>query len=214
MSVVERSTPERSAPVRSVSRRMATPISAPLNRVPRTLASRKLVLRSSARSKLAFERSQRKSSMPLAWASSRLAPARLASVRSAFRRSALRRLAPARSAELSRALRRSDPSRFAPRNTAPLRLAELRSTPARFAPARSARWPPSLPEKKRSCASRISLTRFPLWLTALVFLSPIKSDRFPVREPFYLTGRPPAREPARRAEAAGRNYRRRKAAQG
>ena len=49
MSVVVRSTPERSAPVRSVSRRIATPISAPLNFAPLTLASRKLTFRRCAR---------------------------------------------------------------------------------------------------------------------------------------------------------------------
>src|SRR5262249_35837556 len=93
---------------------------------------------------------------------------------------ALRRLASERSAELRRALRKSAPSRFAPRRIAPLRLAELRSAPLKLAPERSARAPPSLPAKKRSCASRISLTRFPLWLIALVFLRPIRTESFAV----------------------------------
>src|SRR5215471_19555978 len=187
MSVVDRSTPDRSAPVRSVSLRMATPRSAPENWAPLTLARRKLVLRSRARLKLVWERSQRKNSMPLAWASSKLAPARLASVRSAFRKSALRRLAPERSAELSRARRRSAPSRFAPRRIAPLRLTEPRSARLRLAPERSALAPPSLPEKKSSCAARISLTRLPLWVMLLVFLSPIEPDlsRHEERSLFY-----------------------------
>src|SRR5260370_2934588 len=51
ISVVERSTPERSAPVKSVSRRIATPMSAPLNLAPCTLAARTFTLPTSARSK-------------------------------------------------------------------------------------------------------------------------------------------------------------------
>src|SRR5215475_68233 len=134
--------------------------------------------------------------MPLAWASSKLAPARLASVRSALRKSALRRLARERSAELSRARRRSAPSRFAPRRMAPLRLTEPRSAPRRLAPERSARAPPSLPEKKSSCAARISLTRLPLWVILLVFLSPIEPDLAATKRAVFIL-----------PEAAGRGNR-------
>src|SRR5215831_2358602 len=202
MSVVDRSTPDRSAPVRSVSLRMATPRSAPENWAPLTLARRKLVLRSRARLKLVWERSQRKNSMPLAWASSKLAPARLASVRSAFRKSVLRRLAPERSAELSRARRRSAPSRFAPRRMAPLRLTEPRSARLRLAPERSALAPPSLPEKKSSCAARISLTRLPLWVMLLVFLSPIEPDLAATKRAFFIL--PEAAGPGNRSTLTSR----------
>ena len=44
-SAVERSTPERSAPVKSVSRKIATPMSAPENLAPVTFANRKFTLR-------------------------------------------------------------------------------------------------------------------------------------------------------------------------
>src|SRR5262249_53702083 len=141
-------------------------------------------------------------------ASCRFAPAKLASVRSALRRSALRRLAPERSAELSRALRKSEPSRLAPRRMAPLRLTALRSAPLRLAPERSARAPPSLPEKNLSCASRISLTRLPPWLMLFGFLSPINLSQYPLglESPLYFTGRGQARE-LRNANSPDRNFR-------
>src|SRR5262249_16072058 len=70
-----------------------------------------------------------------------------------------------------------------------------RSAPLRLAPERSARAPPCLPEKKRSCASRISLTRLPLWVMLLLFLSPINSV-FPLRKGVsYFTGSCWTREP-------------------
>src|SRR5882762_4601404 len=56
---------------------------------------------------------------------------------------------------------------------APVRFAPLKSAPLKFAPVRSARAPPSLPEKNLSCASRISETRRPLCLIDLGFFSPI-----------------------------------------
>src|SRR6266852_3692800 len=126
-SVVERSTPERSAPVKSVSRRIATPISAPENFAPFTFANRKFTLRRWVRWKLTFERSQRKNSTPLACASVKSAPGRIASVISVFRRSAFLKFAPERSAPGSLALRRSEPSRLAFRRMAPVKLPPLKS---------------------------------------------------------------------------------------
>src|SRR6266436_5406849 len=172
-SVVERSTPERSAPVKSVSRRIATPMSAPENFAPFTLARRRFTFRRCARWKFTFERSQRKYSTPLACASVKSAPGRIASVMSVFRRSAFFRLAPVRSAPGSLALRRSLPARLALRRIAPVRLISVRSAFERSAPVRSARAPPSLPVKKRSCASRISVSDFPLCLMLFGFRSPI-----------------------------------------
>src|SRR5258708_5494325 len=55
----------------------------------------------------------------------------------------------------------------------PERFAPLRSAFERSAPVRSARVPPSLPLKKRSWASRISTSDFPLCLIFFGFLSPI-----------------------------------------
>src|SRR2546428_6404555 len=78
-----------------------------------------------------------------------------------------------RSAPVSLPRRRSVPSRFALRRIAPLRFAPLRSLRERSVPVRSARAPPSLPRKKRSCASRISARVFPLCLILFGFLSPI-----------------------------------------
>src|SRR3984893_3535716 len=183
--VVDRSTPERSAPVKSVSRRIATPRSAPRNFAPFTLARRRLTLRSWARSKFTLERSQRKNSMPLACASLKSAPGRIASVISAFRRSALRRLAPERSAPGSFAFRRSVSSRLAWRKMAPLRFAPRRSTRDNSALVRSARAPSSRPRKKRSCASRISVSCFPLCLMFFGFRKPIVSSPPVYNEPFY-----------------------------
>src|SRR5882724_637546 len=161
-SVVDRSTPERSAPLNSVSRRIATPMSAPENLAPFTLARRRFTFRSCAHWKFTFERSQRKNSTPLACASARSAPGRIASVMSVLRKSALRR---------------SVPSRLAFRRMAPLKLAPLKSAPERSAPVRSARAPPSFPLKKRSCASRISTSDFPLCLMFFSFRSPIAVRR-------------------------------------
>ena len=171
---MDRSTPERSAPCKSVSRRMATPMSAPLNFAPFTLARRRLTLRSCARWKLTLERSQRKNSIPLAWASLKSAPGRIASVKSALRRSALCRLAPERSAPGILALRRSLPERFALRKIAPLKFAPLRSARDKSAPVKSARMPPSRPRKKRSCASRMSVSRFPLCLMLFALRKPMR----------------------------------------
>src|SRR6266436_1264531 len=172
-SVVERSTPERSAPVKSVSRRIATPMSAPENFAPFTLARRRFTFRRCARWKFTFERSQRKNSTPLACASVKSAPGRIASVMSVLRKSDFRRLAPDRSAPGSFALRRSVPSRFALRRIAPLKFAPLKSALERSALVRSARPPPSFPLKKRSCASRICTSDFPLCLMPFGFRSPI-----------------------------------------
>ena len=72
-SAVDKSTPERSAPVKSVSLKIATPISAPENRAPVTMAPLKFTFLKRARSKQAFERSHRKNSTPLACASVRSA---------------------------------------------------------------------------------------------------------------------------------------------
>src|ERR1700674_5990597 len=96
---------------------------------------------------------------------------------SVLRRSALRRFAPERSAPGSFALRRSVPSRLALRRIAPLKFAPLKSAPERSAPERSARAPLSFPLKKRSCASRICTSDFPLWLMLFGFLSPIAVRR-------------------------------------
>src|SRR5260370_7095470 len=115
ISVVERSTPERSATVKSGSRRIATPMSAPLNLAPCTLAARRFTLRSCARSKFTLERSHRKNSIPLAFASVKSAPGRIASVRSALRRSALRRIQPSGSSPASFYFLISIPSIFAHR---------------------------------------------------------------------------------------------------
>src|SRR5580765_453345 len=149
-------------PVKSVSRRIATPISAPLNFAPFTFASLRFTFRKCARWKIALERSQRKNSTPLACASVKSAPGRIASVMSVFRRSAFRRFAPDKSASGSLALRKSEPSQFAPRRIAPLRLIPCKSAFERSAPAKSARAPPSFPRKKSACASRISASRLPL----------------------------------------------------
>src|SRR6266852_3234954 len=187
ISVVERSTPERSAPVKSVSLKIATPISAPENLAPFTFAKRKFTFRKRARSKFTFERSQRKNSTPLACASVKSAPGRIASVMSVLRKSVFRRLAPDKSAPGSLALRRSVPARFALRRIAPLRFAPLRSMRESSAPVRSARAPPSLPRKKRSCASRISARVLPLCLMLFGFLSPIVLPQ-PAISASYFTG--------------------------
>src|SRR5260370_8283839 len=93
---------------------------------------------------------------------------------SVFRRSALRSFVPPeRSAPGSLAFGRSDPSKLTFRRIAPLRFPPVRSAWERSAPVRSARAPPSLPLKKRSCASRISASDFPLCLMLFGFLSPI-----------------------------------------
>src|SRR5882724_2148018 len=176
-NVVDRSTPERSAPLNSVSRRIATPISAPENFAPFTLARRRFTFRSCARWKFTFERSQRKNSTPLACASVKSAPGRIASVISVLRRSASRRFAPERSAPGSFALRRSVPSRLAFRRMAPLKFAPLKSASDRSAPVRSARTPPSFPLKNRTCASRTCTTDFPLCLMFFSFRSPIAVRR-------------------------------------
>src|SRR6266852_9150528 len=187
ISVVERSTPERSAPVKSVSLKIATPISAPENLAPFTFAKRRFTFRRRARWKFTFERSQRKNSTPLACASVKSAPGRIASVMSVLRRSAFRRFAAERSAPGSLAPRRSVPSRFALRRIAPLRFAPLRSMRESSASVRSARAPPSLPRKKRSCASRISARVLPLCLMLFGFLSPIVLPQ-PAISASYFTG--------------------------
>src|SRR4029077_6742495 len=70
---------------------------------------------------------------------------------------------------------------------APVRFAPLKSAPLKFAPVRSARAPPSLPEKNLSCASRISERRLPLCLMDLGLFSPIV--HFPTLDSsFYFTG--------------------------
>src|SRR6516225_2192120 len=152
-SAVERSTPERSAPVKSVSRKIATPMSAPENRAPITLAPRKFTLRNRARSNRTFERSQRKNSTPLA-------------------------CAPVRSAPGSRAVRKSLPARFALRKIAPLRFKPDKSACDRSAPLRSARAPPSFPRKNSSCACKISANFLPLCRMLFAFLNPMTSTRF------------------------------------
>src|SRR6266404_1105298 len=128
-------------------------MSAPENFAPFTLARRRFTFRRCARWKFTFERSQRKNSTPLACASVKSAPGRIASVMSV--------------------LRRSVPSRLALRRIAPLKFAPLKSALERSAPVRSARAPPSFPLKKRSCASRICTTDFPLCLMFFSFRSPI-----------------------------------------
>src|SRR5881628_1342743 len=70
---------------------------------------------------------------------------------------------------------------------APVRLAPLRSAPLKFAPVRSARAPPSFPEKNLSCASKISDRRLPLCLIDLGFLSPIVHSPA-LDSMFYFTG--------------------------
>lgn len=171
--VVDRSTPDRSALLRSVSRKMVIPISAPLNLAPSTCASRKLAFRNCALWKFAFVRSHRKNSTPLAWASVKSAPGNADSVMSVFRRSALRSLAPLKSAAGKRAPRRSHSSIFALRRSAPARFTLVRSARERSAPSRFARAPPPFPAQKRAWASRIAATLFP-WCSMLFSLrSPI-----------------------------------------
>lgn len=93
INVVERSTPEKSAPIRSVSRRIVTFMSAPAKMAPLILENRKFVLRRFAHLKLTPLKLQRKSSTPLTCASVRSAPDKTASVMSALRRSAPAKLA-------------------------------------------------------------------------------------------------------------------------
>src|SRR5258707_11648107 len=129
---------------------------------------------------------------------------------SVFRRSALRRFAPPeRSAPGSLAFRRSDPSRLTFRRIATLRFTPVRSAFERSAPVRSALAPPSLPLKKRSCASRISVSDFPLCLILFVFLSPIRLSAIEnvwriVYSMWRLGGTPQAQLPGVIGEAACR----------
>src|SRR5579883_3411019 len=174
ISVVLKSTPDKSTFRKSVSRKIAMPRSAPVNLAPSTWASRKLAFRSIAFWKFVLVRSHRKNSTPLAWASLRLAPGMPASVRSEFRRSALRRFAPVRSA----------PGRRVPR----------KSLPERFAPVKSARAPPSLLAQKSSCALRICSRLLPLCFSFFQLFSPIISIT-PLSLNSYFSESHRAREP-------------------
>src|ERR1700688_4293501 len=196
INVVAKSTPERSTPVKSVSRKIATPISAPTNFAPLIFANLKFVFRNSAPSKLTLDRSHRKNSIPLACASDKSAPGKIASVKSELRKSTPCILAPDKSAPGSFAFRRSLPARLAPVNIAPLRFTPLKSAPDKSAPARLARSPPSWPRKNRSCASRISVNFFPLCVMLFAFFNPIvdcprsvvppKQQMLPTRLPIVL----------------------------
>src|SRR6516165_12383629 len=108
---------------------------------------------------------------------------------SVFRKSAPRRRAPLKSAPGNRAPRRSLPSRLAFRRMAPARLVPLRSARDKSAPVRSARAPPCFPAQKRSCASRISASLWPLCLMLFSFLSPMVRSSHRV-ETLYSTGKP------------------------